>query len=138
MNGENLTPNDLLVASFPLDGFAGGAGVPGTIVSINNATAEALTEPAVSMRGFLTGLRLVWTAAGTAAGVIEIYDDDPTGTGVLVASIAVGEAAPAIGKTLDITFKTPRVTVGENKSFWVKGYANVGTVSITVDGYYHK
>jgi hypothetical protein len=139
MNGESLTPNDLLVASFPLKGFAGGAGLPGTVVVINNATPEALTEPtALGLRGFLTGLRLVWSAAGTAAGTIEIYDNDPGTTGVLVASIVVGEAAPAAGKAIDIAFKTPRVTPAVNLSFWVKGYVNVGTVNITVDGYYHE
>lgn len=135
-----LVPNDLMGASFPLRGANAGNGTPGTTVSITDATEKDLTENGPftgnNRPGLLQGLRLVWNAAGTAQGVIQIFDKDSAAGGKLVASIVVGEAAPAQGKAIDIKFATPRRTASAADSFRIKGYANVGTVLVTVDGYY--
>lgn len=139
-DSTQVVPSSIKSASFPLRGANAGNGTPGTVVTVTDATEKDLTETGPvagdSRVGYLEGLRLVWTVVGAAAGVIEIYDQDSAAGGVLVASIVVGEAAPAVGKVIDIKFSTPRRTQSASAPFRIKGYANVGTVKVTVDGYY--
>ena len=136
----DIVPKDIYGASFPLRGANAGNGTPGTIVTITDATEKDLTETGPKAgdfrAGYLQGLRLVWTVVGAAAGVIQIFDKDSGAGGKLVASIVVGEAAPPVGKVIDIKFSTPRRTQDSGSPFRVKGYVNSGTVLITVDGYY--